>query len=210
MTRRSADPATTWLIAAAVAFVLLPWFAVPDSFRWTSDLPRLLTQQDSATGLLQAVRFGRWWLCGPLVGMLIVAAALYAAKDRRQALWLVVGGALGAGLLLLAGFTIGIQGWSVGWIKASLPALAQGQYGLGWGGMIVLVALLMIFGLGLARLGYFRGDGFTACAVVGAAALLLLFIAYPVSKALISALQNDTGKWSLTAAAARVFNEKVW
>jgi hypothetical protein len=52
---------------------------------------------------------------------------------------------LGAALLLLAGFTIGIQGWSVGWMKAALPALPQGQFGLGWGGIIVLLALLMIF-----------------------------------------------------------------
>jgi iron(III) transport system permease protein len=170
----------------------------------------LFSQQDSATGILQAFRFGRWWLIGPLLGMLVVAAAFFVASERRQAYMFVLGGALGAGLLLLAGFTIGIQGWSLPLMKALLPALPQGQYGLGYGGILVLLSLLMIFGLGLARLGYFRGDGFTSCAVIFTASLLLLFIAFPVSKALISALQDDAGRWSLSASAERLFNEKIW
>jgi iron(III) transport system permease protein len=210
MIRRGADTALTWLIAAVVAYVLVPWFALPDSFVWSKDFPRIFTQQDSATAVLQAFRFGRWWLLAPLVGMLIVAASLFVGDHRRKATLLVAGGGVGAGLLLLAGFTIGIQGWSIGWMKAILPPLATGQYGLGWGGIIVLTALLMIFAIGLARLGYFRGDSFTSCAVVGTAALLLLFIAFPVSKALVGALQDDTGRWSLSASAERIFNEKIW
>jgi len=207
---RGASPAATWLIAAAIACVLLPWFALPDNFSWSRDLGTLWTKQDSAPASLQALRFGRWWLFGPLLGLLLAAGSLVVAELRTRALLLVAGGAFGAATLLIAGFTIGIQGWSIGWMKAALPALAKGQYGLGWGGMIVLTALLMAFALGLARLGYFRGDGFTACAVVGTAALLLLFIAFPVSKALVGALQDDTGRWSLTASAERLFNEKIW
>jgi iron(III) transport system permease protein len=210
MTRRRWDPSLIWLFAGLFAYVLMPWFALPDNFSWMRNLGNLLAQQDTATGVLQAVRFGRWWLWGPLAGLVIASAGVLRGTDRTQAILLVLGGALGAGLLLLAGFTIGIQGWSVGWMKAALPALAQGQYGLGWGGIVVLLSLLMLFGIGLARLGYFRGDGFTSCAVIGCAALLLLFIAFPVFKALVSALQDDAGKWSLVAAASRVFDEKIW
>lgn len=208
--QRRWNPPLIWLLAGTVAYALLPWFALPDQFRWSSGPGQLFTQQDCATGVLQAVRFGRWWLWGPLVGFAMAAAGVWGGTDRMRAVLLTLGGASGAGLLLLAGFTIGIQGWSVGWLKAALPPLAQGQYGLGWGGIIVLVSLLMLWGIGLGRLGYFRGDGFTACAVIGCAALLLLFIAFPVFKALVSALQDDAGKWSVVAAAARLSNEKIW
>lgn len=204
------DPALLWLLAGAAGYLALPWFLLPDHFRWTSGLDHLLTEQDTATGVLQALRFGRWWLWGPAVGLAVVATGVLAGAGRLPSLAVTLGGGAGAGLLLGAGFTIGLQGWSVGWIKAALPALAQGQYGLGWGGIVVLLSLLMLFGIGLARLGYFRGDGFTACAVVGCAALLLLFIAFPVFKGLIGALQDEAGKWSLVAAAARVFNQKTW
>ncbi|MEO6271512.1 MAG: iron ABC transporter permease, partial [Lautropia sp.] len=210
MQKSNLDPALVWLLTGFSAFSVLPWYAVPDSFGWTRDLGRIFLQQDSAIGILQAMRFGRWWLWGPLIGLAIASVGVLRSKGRRQGFVLTLGGAIGAAALLLAGFTIGIQGWSIGWMKAVLPALPQGQLGLGWGGILVLVALLMLMGIGLARLGYFRGDGFTACAVIGCVALLLLFIAFPVYKALISALQDDVGKWDLNAAAARIFNEKTW
>ena len=208
--QRHAHPPLLWLLAGLAGYALLPWFALPDSFAWTRDAGRLIGQQDTATGVLQAARFGRWWLWGPLVGLAIAAGGLWRGSGRLQAILLTAGGALGAALLLLAGFTIGIQGWSVGWLKSVLPALALGQYGLGWGGSLVLLALLMLFAIGLARLGYFRGDGFTACAVVGCATLLVLFIAFPLCKGLVGALQDDQGTWSLLATADRLFNEKVW
>ena len=128
--RRSNSP-LAWLGAAAIGYVLLPWFALPDSFRWLSSLGNLFTQQDAATGILQATLFGRWWLWGPLIGLAIAAAGALRGAHSGHAMLLTLGGAVGAGLLLLAGFTIGIQGWSIGWMKAVLPALAQGQYGLG-------------------------------------------------------------------------------
>ncbi|MEP7083967.1 MAG: iron ABC transporter permease, partial [Betaproteobacteria bacterium] len=204
------NPLLLWLLAGGIAYFALPWFALPDSFSWRNGIGPFFSQPDTAVGIIQAARCGRWWLWGPLLGLVIAGFGALRGNDRSQALLLIIGGAVGASLLLLAGFTIGIQGWSAGWLKTALPALPLGQYGLGWGGIIVLLSLLMLFAIGLARLGYFRGDGFTACAVIGCAALLLLFIAFPVFKALVGALQDDTGKWSLEAAGARLFNEKTW
>ncbi|MFS8087163.1 MAG: iron ABC transporter permease, partial [Acidobacteriota bacterium] len=210
MLRRRSNSPLIWLGAGLIGYLLLPWFALPDNFRWASNLGNLLSQQDAATGVLQAMRFGRWWLWGPLIGLVLACAGVLGGSDRTQAMRLTLGGAVGAGLLLFAGFAIGIHGWSAGWLKAVLPALAHGQYGLGWGGVLVLLSLLMLFAIGLARLGYFRGDSFTSCAVIGCTALLLLFIGFPVFKALVGALQDDQGKWSLAAAAARLFNDKTW
>ena len=67
--------------------------------------------------------------------------------------------------------------------------------------LLTIVACACVFalggpanlGAGLARLGHFRGDGFVAAAVVLSAALLALFVALPVAKALVGALQDEAG-----------------
>ena len=210
MSMSTIRPATMWIIAGLVGWMLLPWFALPDHFKWSTDVLHLFDKQDTAPALLQSLLFGRWWLELPFVCLVIAAFGTLFARLRTQALVLTLGAGIGVATLLIAGFTIGIQGWSINLLKATLPPLAQGQYGLGWGGMVVLFSLLMLTGIGFARLGYFRGDGFTACAVIGCAALLLLFIGYPVFKALISALQDDMGIWSAAAAIERLDNEKIW
>jgi iron(III) transport system permease protein len=87
-----------------------------------------------------------------------------------------------------------------------------GQFGIGLGGALVLLALLMLMGAGMARLGYFRGDIFVAGAVVLCAALLLLFVALPVAKSLIGAFLDESRRavsmrrwpnaWATTASGA--------
>ena len=58
------------------------------------------------------------------------------------------------------------------------------QPGMGWGGFVVLSALLVLLSFGVARRGFFKGDLFVAAAVVGCGSLLALFIVFPVLKAL--------------------------
>ncbi len=74
----------------------------------------------------------------------------------------------------------------------------------------MLLALLMLLGAGIARLGYFRGDLFVAGAVVLCSALLLLFVALPVGKSLLGAFLDDAGRPSLAALAERLAHERVW
>ena len=199
-----------WLAAGVAGWLVLPWYALPDAFVWSTGLATLWSAQDTAPAIVQATRAGRVWLWGPLLGLVAVALSMRIRDRRQQALLLTWGAALGVAALLIAGFTIGIKGWSIGILKTTLPPLATGQYGIGYGGLLTLVSLLMLTGIGLGRLGYFRGDGFTACAVIGCSALLLLFIGFPVFKALVSAFQDDTGRWSASAAVERLWNEKIW
>ena len=49
--------------------------------------------------------------------------------------------------------------------------LATGQYGMGWGAALVATAFAMLFALGLAERGYFKGDAFVAGSVVAIALL---------------------------------------
>jgi ABC-type spermidine/putrescine transport system permease subunit II len=63
---------------------------------------------------------------------------------------------------------------------------------------------VVLSAFGLARRGYFKGDLFIAAAVVSCAALLALFIVYPVLKALGSAFVGEEGGWSPLALWERV------
>jgi iron(III) transport system permease protein len=100
---------------------------------------------------------------------------------------LMAGGTFGLLGLLGSAFSIGSKGWSFAWMNASFGELASNQFGMGWGAVVVLVALVVLMAFGAARRGYFKGDLFIAAAVFGCAALLALFILFPVLKALSAA-----------------------
>jgi iron(III) transport system permease protein len=56
----------------------------------------------------------------------------------------------------------------------------------------------------------FKGDLFIAAAVLGCSVLLLLFIAFPVTKALYGAFLNEEGQWAFSAIFERIGHERVW
>ncbi len=66
----------------------------------------------------------------------------------------------------------------------------------------------------LAKRGLFKGDVFVASSVLGCAALMVIFIAYPVGKSLIGAFHPEDGVWSLAASASsfweRGASERIW
>jgi iron(III) transport system permease protein len=116
----------------------------------------------------------------------------------------------GLATLLGGGFAIGLQGWSFEWLGAWFGPESRGQIGLGLGGVVSLLALLVLLGAGMARRGFFRGDLFVAASVVACSALLLLFVALPVAKSLMGALLDEDGRWSAGALVDRLAHERVW
>jgi len=198
-----------WWLLGLAAFVLLPWYFPQNLSIWQA-LPGAFGGSDTASGLVQALRHGRPWLWFGLLGLLAAGLALWLPAGRNQGLLLVL--ATGAALtgLLASGFAIGAQGWSVEWAESLFGALPNGQLGVGLGGALALLALLMLLGAGVARLGYFRGDLFVAGSVVLCTALLLLFVALPVGKSLIGAWLDEAGRFSPGALADRLAHERVW
>jgi iron(III) transport system permease protein len=198
-----------WLLLGLAAFVLLPWY-YPQNLTLLKSLPGVFGGPDTASGVLQALQHHKPWLWIGLLGWR----------------WPAVGGRCrpgGAGLA--AAGRRGARAWAACW-PAALPSahkagrstalgrlfgeLASGQFGIGVGGALVLLALLMLLGAGIARLGYFRGDLFVAGAVVFCSALLLLFVALPVGKSLIGAFLDEAGSFSLPALAERLGQDRVW
>ncbi len=198
-----------WLLLGLLAFALLPWYLSADASLLQS-FWGVFGAADTASGAVQAARHGRPWLWLGLAGLAIAALGWRLPLGVAQGRVLVFGAVIGVAGLSMSGFAIGAQGWSFAWLEQVLGKLAVGQLGMGLGGALTLLALLMLLGAGLARQGYFRGDVFVAGAVVGSAALLLLFIALPVLKALAGAFLDDAGTPSLQSVAGRIANERIW
>ncbi|MBS0428463.1 MAG: iron ABC transporter permease [Proteobacteria bacterium] len=209
MTRKPNGAVWACIAAGFLAYLLLPWYAIQDT-SWYQALPQVFSEGDAANGVLQALRQGRPWLFVGLVGLVLCTFGGLLRPGRGQGRWLLAGGAIGALGLSVAGFTIGARGWSVAALNTAFGELSVNQFGIGAGGFVALAALILLAAFGLARLGFFRGDLFVSGAVVGCAVLMLLFIAYPVSKALAGAFFNEDGQWSIAAFVDRIFTARIW
>ena len=198
-----------WLVTGLLAYLVLPWYAIQDT-AWYSVLPQILGGTETANGLLQALLYDRIWLALGLAGLGIAAVGLVVPPGKSQGSWLLAGGLLGFMGLLLSGFMIGAKGWSFGVLNAQFGELAVNQFGIGIGAFIALLALVMLSAFGVARRGFFKGDLFIASAVLSCSVLLLLFIAFPVTKALYGAFLNEEGHWAVSAIFERIGHERVW
>jgi iron(III) transport system permease protein len=190
-----------------LACTLLPWYALQDGLSFAA-LRGLFSDSDAGNAWFQLTAGGRAWLVLPVVGLLLAAAAAALRPGRAQAHMLLAAGAIGAGGLLATGFLIGAKGWSAGWAQAAFGELQRNQFGLGWGGGIALAMLLLLGAFGLTRRGLFRGDLFVAAAVTASAFLLLLFVVYPVGRALASAFVAEDGGLSFAAFWSRIAQER--
>ena len=199
----------TWLAIGLAAYLFFPWYAIQDT-AWYEVLPQVLGGNDTANGFIQALVFKRVWLLFGLFGLAIAAAGLVLPAGRQQGRWLLAGGLVGLVGIVVSGFLIGARGWSFDWLTNSFGELSVNQFGMGMGAFVALLSLLVITAFGLARLGYFKGDLFVASAVVCCSALLALFIAFPVTKALSGAFVTEDGRWALSALFQRIGDERIW
>lgn len=214
ITDNSAHPnraIVVWLVLGLLAFLALPWYAIQDS-NGLLQIPHVFSSADAGNGLMQAAVHGKPWLWLGIVGLLLAGAGALMPATRNQGAVLIAGGAFGLLGLLGSAFSIGAKGWSFDWMNASFGELTSNQFGLGWGAVIVLAALLVLLAFGVARRGYFKGDLFVAAAVLFCGALLALFIMFPVLKALSAAFfaQADDGSRSFapTSILTRIFSER--
>ncbi|MDP3224144.1 MAG: iron ABC transporter permease, partial [Rubrivivax sp.] len=207
--QRARSVLLAWLALGAAAFVLLPWY-FPQNLSLLKSLPGVFGGSETASALVHALQHGRPWLWLGLAGLLLCAVAWRMAAGRPQGWTLVAGSLLGLLGVVGGGFTIGATGWSFAILNTLFGELPQGQFGIGLGGALVLLALLMLLGAGIARLGYFRGDFFIAGAVVLCSAMLILFVAMPVGKSLLGAFLNEDGAFSPAALGERLGHERVW
>ncbi|MFN0183379.1 MAG: ABC transporter permease, partial [Aquabacterium sp.] len=210
--RRAPDP-VVWVAGLGLAaWLLLPWYLPQDVGFWTAMWQALARPAADVTapGAFQAAWHGRPWLWAVGIALALALVATRACGARRQGRWWVGSSLLGLLALLGGGFTIGVQGWAFEAWTAALGPLPKGQPGIGLGAALALLALLVLLGMGLARLGALKGDRFVASLVVVCSALLLLFVAMPVLGSFSSALQDDAGAWAPEALWARLAHDRIW
>lgn len=200
---RSAQwPMLLLLVWAAVAWLILPW-------HWAGSRPAAVLAL--ADGLL--------WLLPP--ALFLAATAFGVVRplgSRARGLWMCWGAGLGLVWTLMQGFAIGLGGvhWplfapvvSLG-VTSARELMQAGQPGLGWGGLLLVFALLLLFAQGVAALGKFKGDGFLAGSVWGVGGLVALFVFFPVARSLMRAFTDEDGLWDWGLALSRLAAPDIW
>lgn len=200
-------PVWFWLAIGTLAYLALPWYAIQDA-NGLSRIGQVFSSEGASNGLVHAAAYGKPWLWTGLIGLAIAAFGAILQPGRLQANMLMAGGGLGAFGLLASAFLVGGRGWAFESLNISIGEIAARQTGMGWGGFVALTALVMLLAFGMARRGYFKGDLFVAAAVMGCAALMALFIVFPVFKTLLTAFVGEDGAWSFGALGNRVLNER--
>lgn len=102
--------------------------------------------------------------------------------------------------LLAGGAVVGWLGWG---FAASTQPFGVFSYA-------ALLLLTMLFARALARCGFFIGDATVSTIVVTVAALLGLFVFYPVGKSLLAALLDAQGRFAPGLAFERLLARDVW
>ena len=199
-----------WIAAGFAGFVLVPWYALPDTLVSAAWL-RVYTGIDAAPAWLQASAHGRAWL-SPLGALLALAAlAGIGVRSRRaRANAIIAIGALGFAWLTVQGFAIGPRGFASPALAAAFGPLSVGQPGMGPGAALVASAFAMTFAIGLADRGAFKGDAFVACSAVGVTVLVVMFTFFPVLKILREAWVDAAGALSASAFVARLATPRIW
>ena len=177
----------------------MPWYAAEDgffSFEWRYGFP---LAADGAPALLQALQHGKTWLL-PLAAPL-VAAAFAATRPRGDVLRARV--LVGAGLLGL------LYGAAQGFLIGPLGESAR-QFGMGWGALLLHASLLLIVAEGLSTWAFSRPDPFVAGALVSVAALVAVFVVYPMGIISLRALETDTGGTSAMVLLHNFANARLW
>ena len=139
--------------------------------------------------------------------------ALLRALAGNAMLWPTLAAALACLVCAWRGFdraTAAAAAFAVGWTFVAGFAAGPAGASFGLGAVIALIALTVCCARAVARRGYFNGDATVATIVVVIAVLLLIFIFFPVGKALIAAVYDSQGQFVPGLAVQRLFTADIW
>ena len=202
----------TWLGAGWFGFLILPWYAAYDgfwSFIWITDGYPVFDEY--SPGILQITLHQRWWLWPVALALLIPFFSLnWKRTDPRYAATLLFAGGFGLAYSLFQGFAFGLHGWGWEFLAEIFGPTEQSQIGMGYGALLVCGAFLFLFTQGLAARGAIKGDIFVTGTIGFSIVLVLLFIFFPVSRILISAVQDDEGHYSIVLFWEKLTSIVIW
>jgi iron(III) transport system permease protein len=195
------------LIAAGFGLVVLPWYGVAAGF-WSFGWLRAPAESANASGLIQVLLHGRFWLW-PLPVLLVIALIECLRREGPRGRIIAWCGGLGLAYLLLQGFAIGLKGWNFAGLERVFGPTTP-QIGMGGGAFITGTGFLLLLSAGLALKGNMRGDVFLVSAIAVVVAAIGLFVFFPVALILIEAALAPEGGYSIAALAGRLSSADLW
>lgn len=193
-----------WIVLGWVGFALLPWYG----FDRTA-APSLTDYIVGGSALVHGLK-GAWWLLPILVPLLMSLRPALLPSRRDNSTWLIASGILGLALIILQGFTIGLNGWTLDILKAVTGSDGPSQSGIGYGGALAAMALLIVLCHGLAARGWCRGDAFVTSSIGIVIALIIVFVFFPVSTILASAFADNNGDFAPMEFVAKFMDRSIW
>ncbi|GAA4121134.1 ABC transporter permease [Aminobacter aganoensis] len=201
-----------WMAVGMLGFAVLPWYGVEDGFFGLSWLfEGYPLDSKLAPALVLNLKGEKLWLA-PL-GLLLAAPLLLWGRQKSDPLFgklLVAIGAAGFAWLLFQGFAIGLRGWQFGWLQSLFGELGDRQFGMGYGALLVGLAFLFLFSIGLAARGAVGGDVFVVSTIAFVVASVGLFIFMPILQMLANALITEDGSYSLTTFLGKLSSPRLW
>ena len=141
---------------------------------------------------------------------MILVGGRFTRGDRFYSTLLIVAGVAGLTYLFAQGFAIGIRGWNAPWLGNLFGELSDRQFGFGYGAMLLSCTFLFYLTTGIAARGFINGDVFVVGAIGFVIAIVTVFIFFPISQMLASALQDNDGVYSLTVFVEKFSENKIW
>ena len=195
-----------------VGFLVLPWYGVEDgffSFRWiTAGFP---TDPDLAPAIFLIGQGEKLWLAPLLLPLLGPLLALRLRKtEPAYAYILLLSGTAGLVWLTAQGFGIGIRGWNFGWLEEAFGQLGDRQFGMGYGGLVVASAFLILLSMGIAARGAVNGDVFVVGSIAAVVVTVVVFIFFPIARMFTAAFITEEGSYSVLVFLTKFFDDRLW
>ncbi len=193
-----------WIVLSWVGFALLPWYGFE-----RSNAATVADYFVSGSALAHGFR-GAWWLLPILVplGAALVPVIRSSVQDKGK--WLVASGLLGLALIVLQGFTIGLNGWTLDVLKSLFGEPGPSQAGMGYGAALTSASFLIILCHGLAARGWCRGDAFVTSSIGVVIALIVVFVFFPVTTILASAFTDNSGNFAPYQFITKFLDRSIW
>ena len=193
-----------WIVLGWVGFALLPWYGFD-----RNAVPTLADYFVSGSALVHGLK-GAWWLLPILAPLCLALIPVIRPSAQANGKWLIASGVLGLALIVLQGFSIGLNGWTMDILKAFFGEPGPSQAGMGYGAALTSTALLIILCHGLAALGWCRGDSFVTSSIGVVIALIIVFVFFPVTTILASAFADNSGNFAPYEFFEKFLDRSIW
>lgn len=193
-----------WIVLGWIGYAVLPWYGFE-----RAAVPSLGDYVVGGSGLILGLK-GAWWLLPILAPLLAALRPTFSASRQAESAWLIAAGISGLVLILLQGFSIGLNGWMLDILKSLFGEPGPRQAGMGYGAALTSTAFLIILCHGLAARGWCRGDAFVTSAIGVVIALIIVFVFFPVSTILASAFADNSGHFAPLEFVGKFMDRSIW